>query len=657
MFCKIIVPVPIDKEYTYRYSKNLILKRGDVVKVPFGKRKSEIGLVYEVIQENELNYPLKNIKEIINKINNIQINDRMMQFIDWVSKYNLCPKGLILKMVLPNLEIINYENNSKQKVITKFKKNIKLNIEQKKAFELIQKNLKDKQKTIVLEGVTGSGKTEVFFEVIKKIIKKNFQVLILLPEISLTPNIEKRFTNRIGFNPEIWHSKISISKKRKIWNGCYLGEVKIVVGARSSLFLPFKNLGLIIVDEEHDISYKQEDGVRYQARDMAVVRSNMEKIPIILSSATPSIETYLNIKKKRYEHIFLSKQYSGFDLPRTHLINLQKEKLSKNRWISDRIINGITNCLNNNKQSLIFLNRRGYAPLTICSSCGYRIQCEYCSSWLVMHNKKRILCCHHCGFTKSLLDKCLKCNSENSLKFIGPGIERIAEELKDNFPKANIEILSSENMNTHKKISEIINRIEQKKIDIMVGTQILAKGHHFPNLSLVGVIDADAGLMGGDLRASEHTYNLLQQVSGRAGRSIEVGDVYIQTYFENNPLIQSLKKHDRESFLKYTLNDRKNFNLPPYVHLISLIFSGFSKGEVFSYSKKTIKKFPIKEDISILGPVEAPIFLLRGRYRYRVLLRGSKRKELNLYVEKWLKNITLPHSIRLITDVNPYTFM
>ena len=658
MFCKIIVPVPINKEYTYRYPQHLILKKGDVVEVPFGKRKSELGLVYEIIKKSELNYPIKNIKEIFNKINNVQINNCMLEFIEWVSKYTLYPKGLILKMVLPSLDIVNYKGDiNKEKEIIKYKKNIKLNIEQKKAFKLIERNLKYKQKTIVLEGVTGSGKTEVFFEVVKKIIKKNVQVLILLPEISLTPNIEKRFINRIGFSPEIWHSKISISKKRKIWNRCYTGESKIIVGARSSLFLPFKNLGLIIVDEEHDTSYKQEDGVRYQARDMGVVRSNIEKIPIILSTATPSIETYLNIKKKRYEHIFLSKQYSGFDLSRTHLINLQKEKLGKNKWISEKIVKGISSCLDNNKQSLIFLNRRGYAPLTVCSSCGYRMQCEYCSSWLVMHNIKNILCCHHCGFIKNLSDKCLKCKSENSLKFIGPGIERIAEELKNNFPKANIEILSSENMGTYKKIIEIINRIEQKKINIMVGTQILAKGHHFPNLSLVGVIDADAGLMGGDLRASEHTYNLLQQVSGRAGRSIEVGDVYIQTYFENNPLIQSLKKHDRESFLKYTLNERKNFNLPPYVYLISLIFSGFSKDEVFNYSKETINKFPINDDISILGPVEAPIFLLRGRYRYRVLLKGNKRKELNLYVEKWLKNITLPRSMRLIIDVDPYSFM
>jgi len=449
MYYKVIVPVPINKEYTYRYSDDLILNKGDVVEVPFGKRKSEVGLVYENIKKNELNYPIKNIKEIISKINNVRLSNRMLKFIEWVSNYTLYPKGLILKMVLPNMDIINYKtDNNKQIDIIKYKKSIKLNIDQKKAFKLIERNLKHKQKTIVLEGITGSGKTEVFFEVIKKIIKKNVQVLILLPEISLTPNLEKRFTNHFGFEPEIWHSKISDSKKRKIWNRCYLGESKIIVGARSGLFLPFKKLGLIIVDEEHDISYKQEDGVRYHARDMAVVRSNIEKIPIILSTATPSIETYLNIQKKRYEHIFLSKQYSGFDLSRIHLINLQKEKLNKNIWISEKIINAISSCLNNNKQSLIFLNRRGYAPLTVCSSCGYRIQCEYCSSWLVMHNKKNILCCHHCGFTKHLLDKCIKCKSKNSLKFIGPGIERIAEELRNNFSKASIEILSSENMNT-----------------------------------------------------------------------------------------------------------------------------------------------------------------------------------------------------------------
>ena len=662
MLYEVIVSVPINKYYTYKLSKKISIQIGDVVYVPFGRRKLEIGVVVEINKNLKRKYPTEKLKGIIKKINNINLENNMLNFIDWVSKYTLYPKGAILKMVLPNINIIDFKieeppkikNNIKE--ISKIKKT-NLNEEQKKAFNIINSNIKNEHKIIVLEGVTGSGKTEVYFEAINEILIKNRQVLILLPEISLTSNLKDRFINKFGFEPEIWHSKINISKKRNIWYDCYFGKSKIVVGARSSLFLPFKNLGLIIVDEEHDISYKQEDGVRYHARDMAVVRSKIERIPIILSTATPSIETYFNVKNKRYERVFLSKQYSGSDLSRIHFINLQKNKLDRNTWVSKKIIEAIKNCIKNKKQSLIFLNRRGYAPLTVCSDCGHRIQCNYCSSWLVMHSKKNILSCHHCGFSSPFIDKCENCNSKNSLRFIGPGIERVAEELKNNFPKANIKVLSSENMNTNKKIEEIIKRIKLKKIDIMVGTQILAKGHHFPSLSLVAVIDSDAGLKGGDLRASEHTYNLLQQVGGRAGRSEEVGDVYIQTYFENNPLIQSLKNRDRTSFLNNVLKDRNKFKLPPFSYLLAIIISGPSKGELQNFIRKILLDFPTKNGIKLMGPAEAPIFLLRGRYRYRILLSSLKRKKLNYSAQKWLENITLSRNIRITPDVDPYSFM
>ncbi len=658
MYCNIIVTAPVEKEYTYLCPQNLVLKKGDIVEVSFGKRKNEVGLVSKVYNNNKLVTKNIKFKEVSRKINKLRLNNNLIDFIDWVSKYTLYSKGNILKMIIPNLKIIDSKLKNK-KEIQKFDNifKIDLNAEQKEIYNLIKGDLKNKHQTIVLEGVTGSGKTEVFFEAVKNINKKNLQALILLPEISLTPNIEKRYINRFGIEPEIWHSKISNSKKSQIWNRCYSGKSKIIVGTRSSLFLPFKKLGLIVVDEEHDTSYKQEENVRYQARDMAIVRSNIEKIPIILSTATPSLETYYNIYKKRYKHVFLSKQYSGLDLPKINVIDLVKEKLLKNEWISKIIIEAISRCLKNNKQSLLFLNRRGYAPLTVCSSCGYRMECNNCSSWLVMHNKKNILCCHHCGFSTDIIDKCFKCKSENTLKFIGPGIERLAEELKKNFPQAKLEILSSENMNTNKKIKEMIDRIEQKKIDILVGTQILAKGHHFPNLSLVGIIDADAGLMGGDLRASEHTYNLLQQVSGRAGRSFGVGDVYIQTYFADNPLIRSLKNRDRNSFLKYTLDDRNKFNLPPFAHLISVILSGSSKIKVLNFGKEIVNGFQLNENISIMGPVEAPISLLRGKYRYRILFKSSERRRLNLYVGKWLKNIVSPSNIKLSIDVDPYSFL
>ena len=656
MYCKVILPIPYDKEYTYRYPKKLSLEKGHVVLVPFGNRQEEIGVVSKIMTTVDKSESNIKFKEVIRIVNKIKLKSTILEFLQWVAHYTLNPMGLVLKMTLPNKKIIDYISDKKDILyVEENTKRVILNQEQSKAFSQINKFLKSKQKTIVLEGVTGSGKTEVYFEAVENILKLNLQVLILLPEISLTPQIENSFLKRFGFEPDVWHSKISLSKKRKIWNDCYRGFSKIIIGARSSLFIPFKNLGLIIIDEEHDISYKQEEGIRYQARDMAIVRSVFEKIPIILSTATPAIETYYNLKNKKYDHVFLSKQYSGFDLPSINLVDMKKSKYSNN-WISEEIIHEIKNCLQNNKQSLLFLNKRGYAPLTICSSCGYRLQCDNCASWLVLHHKKKILSCHHCGFNVSIDKGCSNCNDKNNLKYIGPGVERVGEELNCIFPQAKIQIMSSDTMNTSKKINEIIKNVEDKKIDILVGTQILAKGYHFPSLSLVGVLDADAGLMGGDLRASEHTYNLLQQVSGRAGRTKSVGKVYIQTYFTDNPLIKSLKNRNRESFLNNILLERKNFNLPPYSFLISIIISGPTKSELLNYAKKLINKNPIKKGISVLGPVEAPIFLLRGKYRYRFLLKGTKRQELNTFTKKLIKNIVTPRNMRLTIDVDPYSF-
>lgn len=660
MYCKVIVTLPLKKEFIYLYPKKLNIRKGNLILVPFGQRKEQIGLVSEIISEIKINSKIKNLKEVIRTFNSITLSTSMMSFIEWVSNYTLYPKGLIFKMVIGNKEILDYQSKKSfdnKKIKYQINNLIKLNKEQKNAFKTINEYLKNKQKTIVLEGVTGSGKTEVFFEAIKKIIKTNSQTLILLPEISLTPQIEKRFSEYFGIVPDIWHSKINLSKKKKIWHRCYSGESKIIIGARSSLFLPFKRLKLIIVDEEHDISYKQEEGVRYHARDLAVVRSFFEKIPIILSTATPSIETYNNILKNKYEHVYLSKQYSGFDLPEINLINLKKEKLDKDEWISDKIIIEMTKCLERKEQILLFLNRRGYAPFTICGSCGYKYNCQNCSSWLVSHQKSKFLSCHHCGFKIYIKNNCTSCGAQESLKFIGPGIERVAEIARKKFPKTKIEIMSSDNMNTPNKIKKIIDRVENKEIDILVGTQILAKGYHFPNLSLVGILDADAGLMGGDLRASEHTYNLLQQVSGRAGRSKKVGTVFLQTYFEDNQIIQSLKQRNRVNFLNQTLSEREKFQLPPYGSLIAIIISGPNKSKLEVFTKKITKiRFPEKSPI-ILGPVEAPLFLLRGKYRYRLLLKGQDRKELNNFASKLVKNIEIPRGIRITIDVDPYSFV
>ncbi|SVC52960.1 uncharacterized protein METZ01_LOCUS305814, partial [marine metagenome] len=374
---------------------------------------------------------------------------------------------------------------------------VKLNQDQRKAATVIKKLLNQVSPPLVLEGVTGSGKTEVFFEAVETVIKKKQQVLIMVPEISLTPQLEERFLQRFGFLPDIWHSKISDKKRKNIWHRCYKGWPSIVVGARSSLFLPFKKLGLIIVDEEHDISYKQEDNIRYQARDLAIVRAQIDKASIILSSATPSLETQNNINKKKYMHVFLSSQFSGLELPPIELIDLQQHKLDKDKWISNKIYAELKNCLIKKEQALLFLNRRGYSPLSLCIECGHRYQCEQCTSWLVMHHGKKRLLCHHCGSIYPIEPNCPKCQSEDSIKLIGPGVERLEEELKLLFPDNIIGIMSSDNANTPRKIKKIIDDFKNKKTDILVATQIMAKGYHFPNLSFVGVIDADTGLLGG----------------------------------------------------------------------------------------------------------------------------------------------------------------
>ena len=435
------------------------------------------------------------------------------------------------------------------------------------------------------------------------------------------------------------------------------GERVIVIGARSSLFLPFLNLGLVIIDEEHDPSYKQEDNIRYQARDLAIVRSKIEKTNIILASATPSLETINNFKIGKYDHVYLSKQFSGTPLPDISLIDLSLNKLEKDRWVSNKIIEEIKICIQNEEQALIFLNRRGYSPLTLCNNCGYRYECDQCSSWMVMHQQKKIFLCHQCGSTKMLDLNCPKCNEKESIKFIGPGVERVAEELTKLFPKNCVSIMSSDNVNSPKKIKKFINDIENKKIDIIVATQIMAKGYDFPNLSLVAIVDADAGLFGGDPRAVEKTFNLLQQVGGRAGRGKKIGKVLLQTYFPDQQIIKSIQNRERNSFIDKALEERRNFNIPPFGFMTSIILSSHTKALAFKYSNKLVEFGKNDNDSKILGPVEAPLSLLRGKHRYRILLKGKSRKKLNQITRNIIKKAKLPSSVRVIIDVDPYTFM
>ena len=656
MYCNILITKPFNQCFTYKAKINQKVKLGSVVKVSFGKIKEQIGIIYDFQQSIDKDVNQFQIKEIDSVYENLYLNKKIIKLIDWIAEYTLAPKGLVLKLFLINKKIISHKFIHEQIIFTKTKVT-ELNQEQQKAYNFINNSILKNSEPIVLDGVTGSGKTEVYFKIIEKILLDKKQTLIMLPEISLTPQLEIRFKERFGFVPDVWHSKISEKKRKNIWHRCYLGKPTIVIGARSSLFLPFKNLGLIVVDEEHDISYKQEENIRYQARDLAIVRAKIEKFPIILASATPSLETYNNVIKKKFVKVNLNYQYSGLDLPKIHLIDLKKEKLDKNKWISKKIFSELKNCMNKGEQALLFLNRRGYSPLSLCSDCGFRFQCKQCSSWLVMHKRKNRLQCHHCGTIYPKTPTCPKCKNSESIKLIGPGVERLAQEVKEILPKYKTDIMSSDNANTPDKVRKIIDDFSSKKINILVATQIMAKGYLFPNLSFVGIIDADSGLLGGDIRAIERTFNLLQQVSGRAGRSKQKGKVFIQTYYPEQPIMQSIRNRDREKFISQSLLDREKFNVPPFSFMTAIIVSSHSKSDAESYSYNLLKASKFNNKINILGPVEAPLFLLRGQYRYRLLIKSYSRRKLNDFTKNLLNKCPVPNNLRLTIDVDPYSFV
>ena len=651
MLYDVVVTRPFDKVFTYS-STNEQLEIGQVVLVPFGK-KIEAGIIWKKNVKN----PGYEIKEVTKICNDLILQNSSIDFINWIASYTLAPLGAVLKLFLINNDIVEYDKEKLDSFNDTEPSLVSLSEEQENSFKEITQSFNKSNKPVLLEGVTGSGKTEVYFEIIDKFLKEKKQILIMVPEISLTPQLETRVKKRFGMEVCLWHSKITKKNRQKIWHKCFAGDPVIVIGARSSLFLPFTNLGLIVVDEEHDSSYKQEDNIRYQARDLAVVRAKIEKNFILLASATPSLETINNVKIKKYDQVYLSKQFSGTPLPEISIIDLNKNKLDKDKWISQSIIDSISQCLENNEQTLIFLNRRGYSPLTLCNSCGFRYECDQCSSWMVMHQHKKVFLCHQCGTIKKLNLDCPQCNEKDSIKFVGPGVERVAEELKEFFPGKNISIMSSDNVNTPNKIKKFITDINNKDIDIIVATQIMAKGYDFPNLSLVGIVDADAGLFGGDPRAIEKTFNLLQQVGGRAGRGKKIGKVFLQTYFPDQEIIKSIQLREREAFIERALEERKNFNIPPFGFMTSIILSSHTKALVLKHASRLAQQDQSSKNIKILGPVEAPIFLLRGQYRYRILLKSNSRKNLNKFTKKIVEKTKLPSSVKLIIDVDPYSFM
>ncbi len=510
----------------------------------------------------------------------------------------------------------------------------------------------------LLDGVTGSGKTEVYFEAVADMIRRGRQSLILMPEIALTAQFLDRFAARFGTRPAEWHSELSPRKRARTWRAVADGDVAVVVGARSALFLPYADLGLIVVDEEHDQAYKQEDGVHYHARDMAVVRGHIAHIPVVLSSATPSLETEVNARRGRYRRLALPERFGGQRMPSVEAIDLRRERPPPGRFIAPTLAGAAKTAIERGEQALFFLNRRGYAPLTLCRACGFRFSCPNCDAWLVDHRFRKQLVCHHCGFAMPHPAECPKCSAANSFVAVGPGVERLEEEVRELFPQARLLVLSSDLVATVERLREELDDVAAGRFDIVIGTQLVAKGHHFPKLNLVGVIDADLGLSNGDPRAAERTFQLLHQVVGRAGRDAGVGYGYLQTHQPEHPVMRALIAADREAFYDAEIEARERSAYPPFGRLASLVVSGEDKHDTQSFARALARAAPLDEAVRILGPAEAPLALIRGRHRLRLLIKAPRGYDLSAYLRDWLSAGPKPKgSIKLDIDVDPQSFL
>jgi primosomal protein N' (replication factor Y) len=517
---------------------------------------------------------------------------------------------------------------------------------------------KDAFQVALLDGVTGSGKTEVYFEAVAEAVRRGRQVLILMPEIALTGQFLDRFARRFGVRPLEWHSELTPRTRARNWASIATGEAHVIVGARSALFLPYADLGLIVVDEEHDQAYKQDDGAHYHARDMAVVRAHIAKIPIVLASATPSVETEVNARKGRYLRVPLPSRFGGQHMPHIEAIDLRREGPPRGRFISPPLAEAIKIAVERREQALLFLNRRGYAPLTLCRACGHRFACTICDAWLVDHRFRQRLVCHHCGFSIPKPHQCPHCGAEESLAAVGPGVERLQEEAAALFPDARTMVLSSDLITSIETMRSELNEIAEGRVDIIIGTQLVAKGHNFPRLNLVGVVDADLGLSNGDPRAAERTFQLLNQVIGRAGREQGRGIGYLQTHQPEHPVMKALVACDREAFYASEIEARERAGYPPFGRLASLIISAGDRPTAEGFARKLAAMAPLDERIQVLGPAEAPLAVIKGRYRFRLLVKSARGVDLSQYLREWLAaGPKTKGNLKLEVDVDPQSFL
>ena len=510
---------------------------------------------------------------------------------------------------------------------------------------------------VLLDGVTGSGKTEVYFEAIAECLRQGRQALVLLPEIALTEPFLKRFEARFGCAPVAWHSGLRSSQRRRNWRGIASGEAKVTVGARSALFLPYPDLGLIVVDEAHEPSFKQEDGVQYHARDVAVMRAKFESVPVILSSATPAIESRHMVEVGRYREVTLASRFAGAKLPEIRAVDLTQDPPPRGRWLAPSLVAELQANLETGEQSLLFLNRRGFAPLTLCRHCGHRFQCPNCTAWMVEHRLMHRLACHHCGHVMPPPRACPECGEEDSLVACGPGVERIADEVAELFPEARTAIVTSDTIWSPARAAEFVAAMDAGAIDIVVGTQLVTKGYHFPNLTLVGVVDADLGLQGGDLRAAERSFQQVQQVAGRAGRADKPGRVLVQTHDPDAPVIAALVSGDAPGFYAAETEARREAAMPPFGRLAAIIVSAESASEADEVARRIGNAAPRVDGMAVFGPAPAPLAMLRGRHRQRLLVHAARLLDVQDVIRDWLGEIEWSPKVRVSVDVDPYSFL
>ncbi|MDE8350028.1 MAG: primosomal protein N' [Acidocella sp.] len=649
----VLLPLPFEAPFTYVAPAPLAL--GAVVLVPLGPR-----LVVGAVWDDAPNMQV-NAKPVAQVLDFPPLPEALRQFMDWVAHYTLSKRGDVLALGL------------KASLLAEPKRRIKnfsfggadfsqagpdLSADQAQAAAALRANVATgKFGVTLLDGVTGSGKTEVYLEAVAACLAAGRQALVLLPEIALSVQFLQRFEKRFGAAPAVWHSELTPAVRRETFRAVAQGRATVVVGARSALFLPFPELGLIVVDEEHENAFKQEDGVMYHARDMAVVRAKLSAAPCVLCSATPSLESVENAASGRYARLDLPARHGGAQLPKVIALDMRANPPERGKFISPMLVQAMRDTMARGEQCMLFLNRRGYAPLTLCRQCGHRMACPNCSAWLVEHKSHKRLICHHCDYHTNTPATCPACTARDSFAAIGPGVERIAEEVREVFPQARVLMMASDVIAGPKQAAEAARMISEREIDIIIGTQMVAKGWHFPALTLVGVVDADLGLAGGDLRAGERTVQMLHQVAGRAGRAQAPGVVVLQSYAPEHPVMAALLSGDLSAFMAQEALQRCPGHWPPFGRLVALIISGPDEKLTDQTARALARSAPAGAGIETLGPAPAPFAMLRGRHRRRLLLKAARHIDVQSLARDWLARTEIPRNVRVDVDVDPVSFM